>query len=290
MVINKREFPLLGATVSLSLSFLSLMLPAQVNAERQNQVVEYSTPTYGYSDNNTTEKKREMTQEEAEMKRLYTPVDEFQLPERLSEYEEPENTDKENGERLNAGIPSVIQTIYKRTANKESQTKVIGSNIENTSTLDEVIDLDIYVDRESIEEREANKKIAMRYLNKEVTKEEIETQLEAIVFPVKTDLKPTRMPSGRMELNPSAKRAVTTPMVFMGMDEYSLSWFKMNLEEIKKYSPPIFVTQVDSLVDLQQLKRFAPEMKLIPVRGDEALKLYGVDFYPVMITTEGIFQ
>ena len=287
--------PIKGRNVNVlfPLAFLAL-LPLHALATEttttEQQSVQYSKPEYGHGIIKKEFTEEKLTEKQAEMKRLYTPREEFQLPSRLSEYEEPENLDMENGLKLNEGIPSVVQNVYKNTSKHKSATKVIGSNVDNTSLVSDEIDLEEYLDMDAIKEREANKKIAERFLSKEVTQQEIEDQMEAIVFPVVTDLKPTRMPSGRMELNPAAKEAVTTPMVFLGVDDYSLEWLQINLPEIKKFSPPIFVTQVDSLVDLQQLKRFVPDLQLIPVRGDEALKLYGVDFYPVMITKDGIFQ
>lgn len=292
MSSRKQALTMLNKTLLKGVLMSSISIPLfSFAADKADLDIQYSTPDYGYQKDTQQETTvKEKTEEELLIEKLYTPHEEYQLPERLHEYEEPESTDEKYGERLNAGIPTVVSAIYKRKSKQEDLTKEIGSNIENTQQISSVIDLDEYLDMDAVEERKEAQKSAERYLNGEVTREEVEGQLEDIVFPVTTDLKPMRMPAARMELSPTAKAAVTTPMVFIGMDEYSLSWLKMNLTEIEKFDAPIFVTQVDSLEDLQQLKRITPDSKLVPVRGDEALETYGVDFYPVMITKDGIFQ
>lgn len=99
------------------------------------------------------------------------------------------------------------------------------------------------------------------------------------------------MPASRMELSKDAKEAIPGTMIFIGMDEFSIEWFEMNLDEIRRFNPVgVFITQIDSVVDLRQLKRIAPDMNFIPTQSDEALKRFGVEFYPVMVTPEGIFQ
>lgn len=279
-VKNKQQILFIKNKKSILLSIMLIALyplPSKADNEDSNEI-KYTLPEYGYKAN-------EVTQEI--MNKIH---EEFKLPQRLNEFEQPEKLSKKAGELLNEGIPLVIRTIHERQIKKQDITKQLASNTQNTQSIESIIDLNEYINMDDIADRKRTKEITDKYLNKEITKQEIEKQMEDIVFPVTTDLRPTRMPSARMELTPEAKRIITTPMVFIGMDKYSLDWLQINIEAIKKFNPPIFVTQVDSLIDLQQLKRLIPDFKLIPIRGDEALKMYGVDFYPVMITKDGIFQ
>lgn len=236
---------------------------------------------------------KEKTKEELEdekMEAYYTPRDDIQLPERLHEYEEPEYFDEQAVERLNAPIPSTVEGVYRHKVKNEPLTVVVGSNEENTEAISEVINLSDYYDTEAEDRQEQAREATGKYLRHEVTKAELEKEFEEMVFPVVTKMKPTRMPASRMELKPEAKDAVTTPMVYIGMDEYSLNWFKMNLDTFNQWKPVIFLTQIDSIVDLRQVQRLAPELTFVPVESEQALQQFGVDFYPVMITPEGIFQ
>jgi len=274
MMNSKNKIKIL---ISLSFSISSLQLFAEDGLSRNTnslERVEYTKPQY---------KNKPGTHEE----NIY---EEFKLPERLREFEQPEILTEEAGLKLNEGIPLVMQVIYDKRSKNLNLTHQIGMDLSNTQLVEDVIDLSEYINIDELEEKKKNKKIAERYINREITKQELENEMLKMVFPVKSKLKPTRMPSARMELSPEAKLAVTTPVVFMGMDEYSLKWFQLNMEELKKFNPPIFITQVDSIVDLQQLKRIAPSFSYIPVQGDQALKTYGVTFYPVLITKQGIFQ
>lgn len=229
--------------------------------------------------------------EEAAMRAQYTPRDEKQLPERLSEYEMPERMDTELIQKMNDDIQTTVNALGKRLLNSEPTTKEIGSNKSNTQLLSNTIDMTEYFDMDALRLQEEKNKVTERYIKKEVTKEEIESQLESVVFPVKTSMKPTRMPASRMELSKDAKEAIPGTMIFIGMDEFSIEWFEMNLDEIRRFNPVgVFITQIDSVVDLRQLKRIAPDMNFIPTQSDEALKRFGVEFYPVMVTPEGIFQ
>ncbi|MBD0788158.1 integrating conjugative element protein [Vibrio sp. Y2-5] len=219
------------------------------------------------------------------------PHDEFQLPERLHEYEMPETFSEELVIKLNAPIESVVTGVQEHLLNNQPVKEVIADNSNNTQELSSVITIELYYDMDQLKLDEEKNNITRRYLRKEVTKEEVEENLTKIVFPVTTKIKPTRMPASRMELSPETKDAVIAPMVFIGMDKFSIDWFKMNLTEIRRFHPAaIFVTQIDSLVDLRQLQRLAPEMRFVPVNSDAMLEKMGVEFYPVMITHNGIFQ
>ncbi|PSU31824.1 hypothetical protein C9I99_21080 [Photobacterium lutimaris] len=172
----------------------------------------------------------------------------------------------------------------------ETEPNIIAIDLDNSVALDQVINYEDYFDLVELDETKIHRERAERAIRGEISKDELVDDMLSMMFPVTTEMRVARMPSSVQVINPQYRDAVTSPMVVIGADEYSLGWFRTNIDEISRFNAVVLVTQVDSLIDFQAIQQFAPHLVFQPVAADDLLRSVGVDMYPVLITREGIYQ
>lgn len=152
----------------------------------------------------------------------------------------------------------------------------------------------VRVDKELEAENHARNLAAIEMIEKhkrgEADLEEIKKHALFNLFPVKTALKPTRLPSRQISLKKEHLERIHQPFVVIGSDEYSMAWFMQNLPVIRRFGANVLVTQVDNLTDFQAIQKLAPELQFQPVDASSFLSAVGVSLYPIIITNEGAIQ
>lgn len=172
----------------------------------------------------------------------------------------------------------------------ETEPNIIAIDQNNSVSLDQVINYEDYFDLVEMEQTKHHRERAERAIRGEISKDELVGDMLSMMFPVTTEMRVARMPSSVQVINPQFRDAVTSPMVVIGADEYSLSWFRTNIDEITRFNAVVLVTQVNNIIDFQAIQQFAPHLVFQPVAADDLLRSVGVDMYPVLITREGIYQ
>lgn len=192
--------------------------------------------------------------------------------------------------KLNVIMREATHAVVSSTKNGEPDMQVIAQDATNTRPLTDVIRVDGDWEAEK-RKRELEERMQIERLRKgEIDAEEMKAQTLRSIFPVRTTLKPTRLPSRMVELPPQAASQIMQPMAVIGTDSYSLSWFKQNVDLLEEYDAGIIVTEVASLTDLQALQTYAPTLNFNPVDASTFLNTMGVSVYPILITRDGAFQ
>ena len=79
------------------------------------------------------------------------------------------------------------------------------------------------------------------------------------------------------------------PVCIVGTDDLSKNWVKQYAAKLAESNSLCLVTNVKSEVDLKTVSKLAPSVTFVPANVDWAVML-GVDYYPVLITNELVFQ
>ncbi|MDN2483831.1 DUF2859 domain-containing protein [Vibrio agarivorans] len=214
---------------------------------------------------------------------------EYQLPEYLQEFVPIEGMDEDAIDALTQVITESVEHAWPKYLRGETQHTVIADS--NTAVpLEEVIDLEEYFGEDDDPASGFQKELTRKILSQDITKEDVIGLYEEMVFPIEPTIKQRVMPAQYMPLNPEYKEAILMPMAAIGTDRYSLQWLELNKEEIANMGSIVFVTQIENFADFQMLQTRYPTLQFMPVNAEAALGQFGVDFYPVLITRDGIFQ
>ncbi|EMY6611198.1 MULTISPECIES: DUF2859 domain-containing protein [Vibrio] len=227
-----------------------------------------------------------------ELEEKYKGLDvDLTLSEKVLEYLPDTYMDKKTMLEMNQTIVrSVIYSGIKQIAGKAT-TKVLVDNNENTTSISSLIDPENYPPIKASKEQLLEREMSNRMLNGQVTKKEIYNLYEQMIFPVSPEkIKPRVMPADYLEVNEGYENALNMPLAVIGMDNYSLEWLRLNREEVKRNGSIVLLTQVDSMTDYDALRREYPELQILPINAEGAMAEIGVDFYPVLMTRNGIFQ
>lgn len=193
--------------------------------------------------------------------------------------------------RLNALFQSSMKNILIDTDKfGDPNMVVIGRDDTASLPIQAVVAVDSIVSGEN-RKRQLEEMVAQaKYKQGQITKEQLDNQVLRSVFPVLTTMKPTRLPSRKIVLEPEATAAITRPIAVIGSDKYSLDWFKSNLGALRRLNAAVIVTEVKSLTDFQAINTFAPDLMYQPMDASEFLKAIGVHTYPILLTNEGGIQ
>lgn len=161
----------------------------------------------------------------------------------------------------------------------------------NTVDLFDVITPENYYDVDAERIKKQKYESTLKYQRGEVTIEQAQNEMFRSFFPVTTNMKPQVMPFKQMKLkNKEFAASLIQPIAIIGVDSYSIDWFKLNLEQVRRMRAVVLITQIDNADQFMALKKFAPDIEFQPVNAEQVVSEMGVNFYPVMITKKGIFQ
>lgn len=168
--------------------------------------------------------------------------------------------------------------------------EILLENLDNSKDIHAVIDIDRQISGEN-RKREIEEYIAQeKYKEGAMTKEQLDAQVLRTVFPVQTGMKPTKLPSRKINLSEEARNVLVQPIAVIGSDAYSLAWFKSNLGLIRRLKAAVVITEVKNLTDLQAITSFAPDLMYQPMDAKQFLQVLGVSTYPILLTSEGALQ
>lgn len=108
---------------------------------------------------------------------------------------------------------------------------------------------------------------------------------EAQMLPVRSE----RLRPGRIVPKP-IRTPGQQPMFLIGNDNLSRTWLKDQLPTLRRLRAVGIVVEVDSISALNELRRLAPSLVLIPASGDELAQRLGLQHYPILITSTGTEQ
>lgn len=170
------------------------------------------------------------------------------------------------------------------------KTEIITDSGKTVDLFDVITPENYYdVDAERIKKQKYES--TLKYQRGEVTIEQAQNEMFRSFFPVKTNMKPQVMPFKQMKLkNKDFATAIIQPIAIIGVDSYSIDWFKLNLDQIRRMRAVVLITQIDNADQFMALKKFAPDIEYQPVNAEQVVSAMGVNFYPVLITKKGIFQ
>lgn len=194
-------------------------------------------------------------------------------------------------ERLGRFVSETMETM---TSNAKSVTQfdltVIAINENNSVAVSDLIAEEDALEAE-ISQREMQERYQVeRFRRGEITEQELERVILSSIFPVKTTLKPTRLPSRHVVIDEAIAQQIHKPLAIIGTDRYSMEWFNSNLDVFRKLGAGVIVTQIDSLVDLEALQSLAPDLMFQPMDARDFLETIGVSVYPILISNQGAIQ
>lgn len=80
------------------------------------------------------------------------------------------------------------------------------------------------------------------------------------------------------------------PMFLIGDDDLSRRWLSMRRDALVQLNAVGLVVNVDSEGALNDLKKHADGLELLPVSGSDLAKRLGLTHYPVLLTEKGLEQ
>jgi integrating conjugative element protein (TIGR03765 family) len=80
------------------------------------------------------------------------------------------------------------------------------------------------------------------------------------------------------------------PFFLVGDDDRSRAWLKQQGAALQRMQAMGLVVNVAEPQALARLRRLAPDLKLLPVSGDDLAQRLGIHHYPLLITADGIEQ
>jgi integrating conjugative element protein (TIGR03765 family) len=191
---------------------------------------------------------------------------------------------------LNALLKSTTEQVILHSTYGDPNMILLASDNNRSVDINSVVEREDIISGE-LKKRQLEEFVATKQWEKgRLSKEELDAQVMRTVFPVETAMTPTRIPIRELKLRPGTEQAVTQPMAVIGVDKYSLAWFKSNLGVIRRMNAVVIVTQVDNLTDLQALQKFAPDLTYQPMDAEHFLRMFGISVYPILVTRNGAIQ
>lgn len=167
---------------------------------------------------------------------------------------------------------------------------VIFDSAKGSIPITDVIPQEADEDAENIAAKKRNDQIVEEFRTGSITPEQYQQQIINELFPVESKLKPQRVMVRHQVISAEAARTITTPVAVIGSDEYSLNWYKANLDEIRRLNAFVLVTQVANMQDYMVIRNYAKDVMMQPSTADGFLHGLGISYYPVLVTPQGAFQ
>lgn len=168
--------------------------------------------------------------------------------------------------------------------------QVIFSKTGGSVPLADLIPEDTAENAEYIAEKTRNDQIVESFKTGQITSEQYKEQMIREMFPVKSNLRPQKVMVRHQVISEAAASTISIPVAVIGSDEYSLSWFKANLGEIRRLNAFVLVTEVKTIQDYSMIQGYASDVKMQPSTADGFLRGLGISYYPILITPQGAFQ
>lgn len=80
------------------------------------------------------------------------------------------------------------------------------------------------------------------------------------------------------------------PMFLIGADDVSRQWLSSKKADLVKMNAMGLVINVNTVDEMNELRRIVPELTLLPSPADSLAERLGVFHYPLLLTAEGISQ
>lgn len=80
------------------------------------------------------------------------------------------------------------------------------------------------------------------------------------------------------------------PLFLVGVDDVSKDWLQQNRDKLIELNATGLVINVNTEAELADIRQIIPELTLMPSPADALSDRLGINFYPVIITSEGISQ
>lgn len=109
---------------------------------------------------------------------------------------------------------------------------------------------------------------------------------EAAMLPIVSD----RLTPGKVEPRVINANGLIRPFFMIGDDDLSISWLKERVVALEKLQAVGLVVNVKTNSNLNQLKKLAPNLMILPVSGDDIADRLALSHYPVLITATAIEQ
>lgn len=81
-----------------------------------------------------------------------------------------------------------------------------------------------------------------------------------------------------------------TPFFLVGYDDTSIHWLKSNRDKLLQLQATGLVINVKTEAELQALRDILPELSLMPAPADTLSERMGINHYPLLLTSDGIYQ
>ncbi|MDY6216095.1 integrating conjugative element protein [Actinobacillus porcinus] len=80
------------------------------------------------------------------------------------------------------------------------------------------------------------------------------------------------------------------PFFLVGYDDVSMDWLNANRDKLIKLQATGLVINVKTEAELQALRDILPELTFMPAPADSLSERLGIQHYPLLLTSEGIYQ
>lgn len=98
-----------------------------------------------------------------------------------------------------------------------------------------------------------------------------------------------KLTPGKVE-NKAFDLAGIQPIFLIGTDNLSRYWITDNYQKLMQLNATGLVVNVDTQQELIALRNIAPELRLLPVSGDDLAERIPLSHYPALITETGVSQ
>ena len=193
-------------------------------------------------------------------------------------------------DRFNALLSASTKAVVSNRVNGEFQFVELNAPDDGETALDDLVTQDDLEDAEMEKRRLQAAEETLQTGKGLMTKAQLQAQTERIIFPVTTKMKPTKLPSRKISIDPDIAKTIQRPIAVIGTDEYSLEWYRINLGAIRRLGAVVVVTSIKNMQDFQMIKSFAPDIQMEPMDAENFLKIYGVSLYPIILTQQGALQ
>ncbi|UYZ83091.1 integrating conjugative element protein [Entomomonas sp. E2T0] len=109
---------------------------------------------------------------------------------------------------------------------------------------------------------------------------------EAAMLPIISD----KLSPGKVEPRVINANGLIRPFFMIGDDDLSVAWLKERVVALEKLQAVGLVVNVKTNSSLNQLKKLAPNLMILPVSGDDIADRLALSHYPVLITATAIEQ
>lgn len=172
------------------------------------------------------------------------------------------------------------------TANKLIEIK--STNEIKTSTTKEIMGVETLENAKLSLKNLDLKNVSLEAEKARRTPQQIRKDAIDVLFPVRSSRLHLEIKDQAHRFTPHKNKLPS--VVLVGSDDYSLEWLDLNADRIKQIGAVIMLVDANNAKDYEKVLSFASGNEVYPMSGNLVNTNCGIDFYPVLVTSNGYYQ